>query len=215
MLSICDGPEDQEDHIILFPAIKDSQTHVFTLNVSIISRYCLKLSFIHIKCRLANINPRLADIHWLKELHLVGQHLPSFDVIFMWPNLEILDLSWTGIRKLSLGIGRLKVLRTLYLVDNLLTSLPLELAEIELRNLNIADNPFPEFPPVLDEMVGLETLIMRLNNQSFNIGDGFTDLNLKRLSLINCGLVSLPCTFGVFPFLTRLDLQDHNFNHFT
>jgi len=132
----------------------------------------------------------------IKGLHLHQLDLTEvpYDVIYRFPNLEVLDLHQNKLTALNLDMTRLPRLRNLDLRENQLSQESLKLTKNRsLRILNVHTNRLTDVPDAARNCKKLESLWMggnktlKFSNRSFRKLRPLHDLNLY-----SCGLASLP-----------------------
>ena len=98
--------------------------------------------------------------------------------------VKVLDLQNKGLTEVPAEIFELPNLESLNLSHNQLSTLPVEIANLPVKELGLAHNHFSEFPRYLCAMRKLEVLNISYNN----IRSVPTDLNYlsERLTYLNC-----------------------------
>lgn len=152
----------------------------------------------------------------IKGLHLHQLDLTEvpYDVVYRFPNLEILDLHQNKLTALNLDMARLPRLKNLDLRDNLLSQQGIKLTKNRsLKILNLHTNRLTDAPDAPRNCQELESLWMggnkelQFNNRSFRKLRPLHDLNLY-----GCGLTTLP---GGLRKLKRLEILDLYYNAFS
>lgn len=152
----------------------------------------------------------------IKGLHLHQLDLTEvpYEVIYRFPNLEILDLHQNKLTALNLDMARLPRLKNLDLRENLLSQPGIKLTKNRsLKILNLHTNRLTDVPDAARNCKKLESLWMggnkelKFNNRSFRNLHPLHDLNLY-----GCGLTTLP---GGMRKLKRLEILDLYYNAFS
>lgn len=148
--------------------------------------------------------------YFITSLKIEGnklEYLPE-DFFFEFPSLLDLQLVHNDLFCLPSGVGNCKNLCNLKIRDNLLQTLPEDLAECpKLRCLELTGNPIDKIPPVVTKIKSLERLyisFMQLHELPEDIG------NLTKLIVLNASgncLSTLPPSFSDLKNLTQLYLN--------
>jgi Leucine-rich repeat (LRR) protein len=148
-----------------------------------------------------------------------------------------LNLSYNNIQSIPPTIAEFVNLRSLIIDQNMLTELPIELAELQnLEEISISFNPIAYLPPNFHELISLkhframltlfdefpEELEFHPNLQSLNLSfNRISELppnlelpNLEILSLKNNYIVDVPLSVQLLPSLRLLDLSSNEIMHF-
>lgn len=125
-------------------------------------------------------------------------------------DVETLAVAGKQIESVPTEISRLTALNTLYLNDNLLSSLPKELFSLPVQYLYIHKNNFEQIPEGLDALADLRTLDAGNNRINNPVVGSFPRLGW--LSLRNNGVETLSENFVSAPELAFLYLQDNRLN---
>ncbi|WP_373514253.1 leucine-rich repeat domain-containing protein [Persicitalea sp.] len=152
----------------------------------------------------------------IKGLHLNQLELTEvpYDLIYRFPNLEVLDLHDNKLTTLNLDMARLPKLKNLDLRMNQIGHDKLKLTRNKsLKILNLHTNGLTDFPDAARSCKRLESLWLggnkelALSNRSFRHLRSVNDLNLY-----GCDLATLP---NGLRKLRRLQVLDLYYNQFT
>jgi len=129
-------------------------------------------------------------------------------------DIKHLDLAYNNLTKLSVEIGQLTRLTTLYLHHNKLTQLSVEIGQLtHLTTLNLDYNKLTNLPVEIGQLTQLITLNLSNNKLTLlpvEIGQ-LTQLTTLYLQYNN--LTNLPVEIGQLTQLTRLYLNNNNITH--
>lgn len=95
-------------------------------------------------CGIRSISPEIKNYGFLTAIYLSNNRLTSLpeEIFSDMKSLMILDLSYNSIPKIPIGVTYLITLEKLYLQENRIVELPLELGRLfKLKELNVSGNP--------------------------------------------------------------------------
>jgi Leucine-rich repeat (LRR) protein len=155
------------------------------------------------------------DTLGVKALHLHQLQLTEvpYDLIYRFPNLEVLDLSSNKLTRLDLDLQKLPKLKNLDLHANQLHQEQVSLTRNRtLRILNLHSNSLTDVPAAARVCRRLESLWMGGNKELALTNRSFRGLRtLHDLNLYSCGLATLPRGLRK---LRRLEVLDLYYNAF-
>ncbi|WVF67290.1 hypothetical protein IAT40_002041 [Kwoniella sp. CBS 6097] len=154
----------------------------------------------------------------LKELRMSNMALKRVPIsIRASTTLARLDVSCNRIAELdSVPLNEVETLVSLKVQNNKLTSMPTYFAQMKaLKYLNISNNKFESFPPVVCEMSNLVDLDVSFNNIT-QLPSEMSDLkSLERLALFSNELNSFPPSFSTLKNLRILDVRRNKITDLT
>lgn len=144
--------------------------------------------------------PKLEQIKSLRYLDFSGNKYPQWSSVIKLTGLKTLNLSNTGLSRISSRIKYLNQLEELDLSNNLITELPESLVTLKrLRVLKLSNNPLVKLPSWLCKMKQLQVLDLEGANLS-EIPENLADLNnLNKLNLKKNQFKNLPVTLKQVP----------------
>ena len=108
---------------------------------------------------LASISPGIREFFWLTHLNLSNNQLESVpDEIWKLPRLRLLDLSHNKIAEITKNITHAHFLDELSLESNQLQTLPIQVSNINLKLLDLRDNPIHILPQYMERLTGTKLL---------------------------------------------------------
>jgi len=117
--------------------------------------------------------------------------------------------------ELPRDLANIRELREIKVINCGIETLPGWLAELDIVSLDLADNPLRGFPSVILDLVNLRQLGM----SAVGIGKLPDDIGtlacLQTLTLLDCGLVSVPDSLAELTNLEELDLAFNNIGNFS
>jgi Leucine-rich repeat (LRR) protein len=163
---------------------------------------------------IKGLNDALAalDTSKIKELYIENALLVSVpDVIYRFPNLEILSLTDNDIESVNIDMGRLRKLKHINLSGNILSEGNVRIsANQSLRLLNLQRNIIKDVPDAVRNCKRLEILWLGRNRLTLLHNKSFRKMRrLKDLNLYKAQLADIP---GGIKKLKRLEVLDlyHN-----
>ncbi|MBU1820243.1 MAG: leucine-rich repeat domain-containing protein [Bacteroidetes bacterium] len=155
------------------------------------------------------------DTLGVKALHLHQLQLTEvpYDLIYRFPNLELLDLSSNKLTRLDLDLQKLPKLKNLDLHANQIHQEQVTLTRNQtLRILNLHSNSLTDVPDAARDCRRLESLWMGGNKDLALTNRSFRKLRtLHDLNLYSCGLATLPRGLRKLRGLEVLDLYYNAF----
>lgn len=148
--------------------------------------------------QISSVPQSIKNLEHLMWANLSGNNFSTFPQELANLNLERLDLSNNKIISIPKAIKNMGV-NNLILDDNLLTTLPDEMGELEYTyKLSLKQNKLNRIPASLGyEFSFLEELNIE-NNELTDLPDSLTELPLKNINLNNNKFIKIPdCIFGL------------------
>ncbi len=140
----------------------------------------------------------------VKEAILLAVNTKGFPVLSYSSLPKCADKKFPRITDLPPEIGRLSHCINLVLLGHQLTTIPEEIANLTLKNLDISGNAFESLPPILCKLQSLEELVANSNKIDI-LPEPIGDLKkLRVLFLGNNQLEKLPEAIGDCHSLTHL-----------
>lgn len=116
---------------------------------------CIKLD----RNLISNISINSYNFSNLSTFSISDNKLTSFEGIFEWKTLQILNLSGNNIEIIPKEIKNLKALKKLYLNKNKIKSIPKEIRELkQLIEFEIKNNSIEEIPIIFGDLSNLEVV---------------------------------------------------------
>ncbi|XP_056646485.1 uncharacterized protein LOC130451476 [Diorhabda sublineata] len=172
-------------------------------------------------CRAADVDCRrepkcvIARVHKMKTANCYDKQFKNFPKCLN-TDVEIIDLSFNRIRKITKAdIDRFKYLKFLYLADNLLTNIEIDVFEDadDLTTLDLSLNAINRVPPVIFQLPSLTSLYLS-QNLNINIVDAIevskpivsplTQIDISQTTDED-NYSDFP-NFGILPFLLFLNI---------
>lgn len=95
-------------------------------------------------CGIRSLSPEIRNYGFLTAIYLSTNRLTSLpeDIFSEMKSLLVLDLSFNSITRIPTGVTQLITLEKLYLQNNRIVELPLEMGRLyRLKDLNVTENP--------------------------------------------------------------------------
>jgi len=162
---------------------------------------------------LSNLSEALKNPTNYKSARFSGSGLTNFpEQIFLFPNLEEIDISENEITLLSPRLNELKNLKELHVSKNRLTSLGSEITSCgSLEVLQIQNNPLENVSKEIGKMITLrEITIGEIARKCTIPKELWTLTNLKKIKITHAFLTEIPSAISGFKQLVELCLSNNS-----
>jgi len=161
---------------------------------------------------LSNLPEALKNPSYYKSARFTNLNLNEFpDQIFVFLNLEEIDVSGNNLRIIPNKLNELKNLKELHLNNNRLNTLGAEITSCKkLEVLQIQDNPLVSISKELGNMLTMREITIGEIDRNCSVPLELWSLkNLKKIKITNAFLTEIPAAIADLKFLDELCLA-HN-----
>ena len=162
---------------------------------------------------ISNLTEALKNPAFYKSASFSNSGLTSFpEQIFLFPNLEEIDISENEITVLPSRLNELKFLKELHVSKNHLTSLGTEITSCSsLEVLQIQNNPLESISKEIGKMAMLREITIGEIAQKCTIPkELWTLTNLKKIKITHAYLKEIPVAISEFKQLNELCLSNNS-----